>query len=156
METNDHFDPQLFNTQQSLQIEGNQDDDDGSDFSLPTIRRRSAATPLGGSRKKTKLSIQEIAAKEVAASFVSLGESIKEAWLISQAPIKTHFDSCLEILNEMNNKGLIENKDYFRICEVLEQKEAYAAMFYSMSSNLRLEWLKDKELIEGAEINDDL
>ena len=29
-------------------------------------------------------------------------------------------------------------------------------IFYSMSSNLRLEWLKDKGLIEGAEINDDL
>ena len=156
METPDYFDPQLFNIQQSLQIEGNQEDDDGSDFSLPPVRRRSSAPSLGGLRKKPKLSIQEIAAKEVAASFVSLGESIKEAWLISQAPIKTHFDSCLEILNEMNNKSLIESKDYFRICEVLEQKEANAAMFCSMSSNLRLEWLKDKGLIEGAEINDDL
>lgn len=41
-------------------------------------------------------------------------------YLISQASIKTYFDSCVEILNDMNNKSVIESKDYFCICEALE------------------------------------
>ena len=118
METSDPLDPHLFNTQQVE--EGNKDDDDSSDFSLSTVLWRSSATPLGRLWKKAKLFIQEIAAKEVAASFVSFGESIKEVYLISQASIKTYFDSCVEILNDMNNKSVIESKDYFCICEALE------------------------------------
>jgi hypothetical protein len=89
-----------------------------------------------------------LTAERAAAGFVALAEGMKEAQVLSKAPIKTHFDLCLEILNKMNSEEVINSKEYFRISRVLQKKDSYAAMFSGMSDSLRMEWLRDEDLID--------
>ena len=48
----------------------------------------------------------------------------------------------------MNSEEVINSKEYFRINRALQKKDSYAAMFSGMSDSLRMEWLRDENLID--------
>jgi hypothetical protein len=88
----------------------------------------------------------ETAADTTADGMISLGKSIKDAQLL---PSKTRFDQSLEVLNEMKKDGSISSREYFGIVRAFTEqgKDHYSALFVGMTSDLRIEWLVDEELL---------
>ena len=103
-----------------------------------------SSTFSGTSRKRTRISVYETAAHTTADGMMSLGESIKDAQLLPQ---QTRFDQCIEVLNEMKVRDDISSKEYFGIVHVFMDKEQYAALFYGMTADLRMEWLAEEGLL---------
>lgn len=145
------MDPAVYNANTTVDVD---EDENVHVYDEPVIednklkRPRSSATPFGidSARKKGRNSVYENAAAATADGMTFLGTSIREAALI---PPDTRFDQCMVILNEMRDDGyLLSNAHYFRICDMFLEKEKYQAMFYSMASDLRLEWLTKQGMLD--------
>ena len=67
------------------------------------------------------------------------------------APQLTRFDQCMEILKEMESNDEITSTDLFRISRaIMKESEHYAALFFGLPAKLRLEWLRDENLLDLA------
>jgi hypothetical protein len=110
-------------------------------------RSASPEVTLASARKRRRTSVYETAADTTADGMISLGQSIKDAQLL---PPKTRFDQSLEVLNEMKKDGRITSREYFGIVKAFNKqgKEHYSALFVGMTSDLRVEWLVDEELLD--------
>ena len=87
---------------------------------------------------------QENAAITAAEGMNSLASSII-------APQLTRFDQCMEILKEMESNNEITSTDLFRISRaIMKESEHYAALFFGLPAKLRLEWLRDENLLDIA------
>jgi hypothetical protein len=125
------------------------DSDEIGEIVKPSLKRTAVKSEQNSARnKRRRTSVYETAAETTADGMVSLGTSIKDAQLL---PSKTQFDQAIEVLNGMKQSGRISSKEYFTIVRVFNQngKEHYSALFVGMTSDLRMEWLLDEELIVG-------
>jgi hypothetical protein len=121
--------------------------DSSEEEELEDIKRKRATPSVSSSvRKRRCTSVYETAAESTANGMISLGASIKDAQLL---PRKTRFDQAVEVLNEMKKDGSIVSKEYFGIVKAFNEqgKEHYSALFVGMTSDLRIEWLLEEELI---------
>lgn len=115
------------------------DQDDSSPLEYKSKRSRSPSTSSGKSRKR--VSTQERAAVTAAEGMTSLASS-----MIS--PQLTRFDQCMEVLREMETDNEITSTDLFRISRaIMKETEYYAALFVGLPTKLRLEWLRDENLL---------
>ena len=67
------------------------------------------------------------------------------------APQLTRFDQCMDILREMESNNEITSTDLFRISRaIMKETEHYAALFFGLPTKLRLEWLRDENLLHTS------
>jgi hypothetical protein len=122
-------------------------EDSQDEEELEDVKQKRTTPSVSSSvRKRRRTSVYETAAETTADGIMSLGASIKDAQLL---PPKTRFDQAVEVLNELKKDGSISSKEYFGIVKALNEqgKEHYSALFVGMTSDLRIEWLLEEELI---------
>ena len=57
----------------------------------------------------------------------------------------------MEILKEMESNDEITSTELFRISgAIMKESEHYAALFFGLPAKLRLEWLRDENLLDIA------
>ena len=118
------------------------DEDENSLLEHKSKRARSASVNSAKSRKRG--SAQENAAITAAEEMNSLASSMI-------APQLTRFDQCMEILKEMESNDEITSTDLFRISRaIMKESEHYVALFFGLPAKLRLEWLRDENLLDLA------
>jgi len=116
------------------------DEDENSPLEYKLKRARSPSVSSTKSRKRG--SAQENAAITAAKGMNSLASSMI-------APQLTRFDQCMEVLKEMESNDEITSTELFRISRaIMKESEHYAALFFGLPAKLRLEWLRDENLLD--------
>lgn len=115
---------------------------DSNDSVSPSELKRARSPSVGSGKSRKRVSAQENAAVTAAEGMNSLASSMI-------APQMTRFDQCMEVLREMESNNEITSTDLFRISRaIMKETEYYAALFFGLPSKLRLEWLKDENLLD--------
>jgi hypothetical protein len=118
------------------------DEDEYSTSEYKSKRARSAS--ISSSKPRKRSSAQENAAMTAADGMNSLASSMV-------APQLTRFDQCMEVLKEMESNDEITSTDLFRVSRaIMKESEHYAALFFGLPAKLRLEWLRDEDLLNIA------
>jgi len=124
-----------------------EDDDDVEELlikkGLQKKRSLSTSSRSGTSAKSRRISVYQTATDITAEGMHDLSEGIANAFMAPQQPPITWFDQCLPILNDMRAEGELDDSDYFRYSTLLMKDERLAALFFRMTEDLRLTWLKE-------------
>ena len=118
--------------------------DENKNSLLEYKSKRAHSASVSSVKPQKRGSAQENAAITAAEGMNSLASSMI-------APQLTRFDQCMEILKEMESNNEITSTDLFRISRaIMKESEHYAALFFGLPAKLRLEWLRDENLLDIA------
>ena len=116
-------------------------DEDKNSLLEQKWKRARSANVSSSSRSWKRVTAQENVAITAAEGMNYLASSMT-------APQLPRFDQCMEVLSEMEGKDEITGTDLFRISRaIMKESEHYAALFYGLPAKLRLEWLKEENLL---------
>lgn len=119
------------------------------------LKRSLSATGSVGSTGGPKSRRRGCSAHENAANTAAKGMSSIATSMT--APQATRFDQCMEVLKEMESNEEITMRDLFRVSQFLlsnsgESDVNYAALFFGLPTQYRVDWLKEKNLLDSEQI----
>ena len=76
-----------------------------------------------------------------------LGDTLFKAQQLLISLPETRFEKCIRILIELKEEESILEADNFHVSEEFLKLENYCSLFYIMTLDMRLTWLKQKDFL---------